>query len=821
MEFVVVTFQGKRTVNVDGTVQGDTGEMLRLPAGTHIFDLGTPDDYVPAQQTLGVSGTSHANPLVVVFSPATSFAALGATNGALHTRRVKRGGKPPRKPRAGRIPISERVFDARPDRVDFRDLPYNPPLRSLPPRYPTDDLLADLLPSYLANGLILDQGTEGACTGFGLACVVNYLLWTRHVATGSTGAFGSVSPRMLYELAKRYDEWPGERYDGSSCRGALKGWHKHGVCSAALWPYELNGTGHAPFVPPKDGWDADALSRTVGVYYRVARESVVDIQAALVNIGAVYVSARVHSGWDDLQWARAKPAPRAHQQVPDIPLPKRPGKLSGHAFALVGYDERGFIVQNSWGKHWGAGGFGRLLYSDWAAHGTDAWACALGVPAEPTADRTLSVRWRKPAGRSVVQLERVGRATRNPANDPWPVDHEFTYRPYEPLSTADAYACSLVTGNDGELSVRDMTIGGADAAEDYARATVLERPRAWFAKQKGRTVRLAIYAHGGLNSEDPSIARVRVLAPYFFANDIYPIFLVWRTGPVETLQSMLADWVSKIPGIGQDTATGGLEWFSDQKDRALEAIARPFGRGVWSEMRENAMRGMRMGNGLELLVRNLAHLGNVLTAQERKLEVHLVGHSAGAILLGHCLEAMITSASQWPYRIGSCSLFAAACSVLFANQRYSVEGENLLPLERLWLYCLSDENEKCDALPTPKAPIYGKSLLYLVSRACDADRKEPLLGMERAHLPRYASDEDQWAEEQLIEVRKWQQRWRATVGHDARLRIVKERSVRTTRDGMQVQSTHGSFDNNIEVLTETIQRIRGQKIVSPMEWLDY
>ena len=28
---------------------------------------------------------------------------------------------------------------------------------------------------------ILDQGTEGACTGFGLATVVHYLLRTRHV----------------------------------------------------------------------------------------------------------------------------------------------------------------------------------------------------------------------------------------------------------------------------------------------------------------------------------------------------------------------------------------------------------------------------------------------------------------------------------------------------------------------------------------------------------------------------------------------------------------------------------------------------------------
>ena len=38
--------------------------------------------------------------------------------------------------------FSQRTFDARPDRLDLRDLPYRPPLRSLPPRYPGDAALA-------------------------------------------------------------------------------------------------------------------------------------------------------------------------------------------------------------------------------------------------------------------------------------------------------------------------------------------------------------------------------------------------------------------------------------------------------------------------------------------------------------------------------------------------------------------------------------------------------------------------------------------------------------------------------------------------------
>lgn len=52
-----------------------------------------------------------------------------------------------------------------------------------------------------------------------------------------------VSPRMFYEMARRYDEWPGENYSGSSARGAMKGWHKHGVCEEKLWPYDSNQPG--------------------------------------------------------------------------------------------------------------------------------------------------------------------------------------------------------------------------------------------------------------------------------------------------------------------------------------------------------------------------------------------------------------------------------------------------------------------------------------------------------------------------------------------------------------------------------------------------
>ena len=99
--------------------------------------------------------------------------------------------------------VTARKLDAMPDRIDVRDWPYAPTLHPLPPE----------LISVGDVPTILDQGEEGACTGFALAAVINYQLAKRSIER-------SVSPRMLYEMARKYDEWPGERYEGSSARGA-------------------------------------------------------------------------------------------------------------------------------------------------------------------------------------------------------------------------------------------------------------------------------------------------------------------------------------------------------------------------------------------------------------------------------------------------------------------------------------------------------------------------------------------------------------------------------------------------------------------------
>ena len=54
--------------------------------------------------------------------------------------------------------------------------------------------------------------------------------------------------------------------------------------------------------------------------------------------------------------------------------------IGGHAFLIAGYNEDGFLVQNSWGTGWGHKGYATLRYEDWLANAYDAWVARPGVP---------------------------------------------------------------------------------------------------------------------------------------------------------------------------------------------------------------------------------------------------------------------------------------------------------------------------------------------------------------------------------------------------------------------------------------------------------
>ncbi len=710
-------------------------------------------------------------------------------------------------------------LDTRPDRIDLRDRQYRPPLKALEPVYPLPEILGQAVTRYLGHGMVLNQGKEGACTGFGLGSVINSLLWRRAVLTRDGGSGVSideeakppnkVSTRMLYHLARFYDEWPGEDYEGSSCRGALKAWFKHGVCQEGLWPYINPINNRAEFVAPSKGWEEDAASRPLGIYYRIEKGSIRDMQAAIQEVGAIYCSAKVHDGWTIPQ----RPGKKSlqHADLPVIGWDLRKKNIGGHAFALVGYSALGFVLQNSWGPEWGESGFAILSYDDWLVNGTDAWVAVMGAPIMRSVPRNF-VRGELS---EIVFDQGMGRTAlvqRHRAPD---VDDKARW------TQEDAYLQTVVMANDGKVVNRLVAQADGQAA---IRHVVIERAREFFAKHGGAP-KIAIYAHGGLNNEDDSLERIRKLGPYFQNNAIYPVFFTWKTGLLESLYGILQDSATRLFPQSEgfkDILNSANEYFDDALDRTIEVAAENLGiKAIWSQMKQNAAAASMRENldrGVFLTTLALAELKQALP----NLEIHLIGHSAGSILLGHMMDDFPRNQLQ----VKTCSLYAPACSIDFAVRHYqkAVDRKVIPSVANIHIDLLDDQRERDDTVGP-----YRKSLLYLVSRALESSHKTPLLGLEsafEADKTLRGKNYDHWHPSTLSNLKKWQKFWGAHPIHQVQTDQVPTRAVwqqgKITTVEKQIDAAHGAFDNDVQVVTETIKRITGQQqLKEPVTDLEY
>ncbi|MBM3345680.1 MAG: C1 family peptidase [Betaproteobacteria bacterium] len=634
-------------------------------------------------------------------------------------------------PEATARKLDDRKLDAFPDRIDLRDWAYQPTLAPLTAQ----------LVNCAHVPKILNQGSEGACTGFALAAVINFLLHWR-------GIDRRVSPRMLYELARRYDEWPGEAFEGSSARGGMKAWARHGVCTRARWPDDRHGPGHF-------GQDAVDEARLTpgGDYYRVDYRQVRDVHAALCETGIVYATLMVHEGWDAPGPTTVDvidpDAPNRAGQV-TLPVIQRKGRAaSGHAVALVGYTAQGFIVQNSWGEGWGAGGFALLPYEDFMLHATDLWVAQLGVPV--TADL-----WAGGAADTTSGAFRAGDAV--------------------PL--ADIRPFVIDVGNNGLLSDRGNYWTTEADLERLFLETIPARTAGW---QKRRVM---LYLHGGLNSERDVAKRIVAFRDVCLANEIYPLHVMWETDWFASARHVLEDQFTEA----DERAGGGfLEHLREARDRVLELTLAAPGGALWREMKENAELASIGPQGAMNLVVKYAKQAKAALMKEAKAEgsgpweLHVVAHSAGAILADHAIPQLASLGLAWK----TLQFMAPAMRMdLFKDVVMPEIAARRCP--RPSLYILDDEAERGDDVGP-----YGKSLLYLVSNAFEAEPGVPLLGMQiflaaDAKVSRLLTED--------LDARKG-----VVVAGEAGEMGAVSRS-----------ETHGGFDNDVATMNSVLTRILGE-----------
>lgn len=595
----------------------------------------------------------------------------------------------------GVVELKEAVFQANvmPDVFDARDLEYRPRLQPL----------AAVLDRRPGEAHVYTQ--EGnSCTGHAVATMINTVL-----ATGGDPV--KVSPYMLYRMARRYDEFGGDEDEGSSLRGALKGWFYHGVLPAEDWP-TLGGD------PDLDGDPAlseKALLRPLGAFYRVNAYRLDDMQSAVSELNGIVASALVHTGW-------VEPTRMVGQDGSTMHVIERSpgaGQLGGHAFAIVGYNNVGFLIQNSWGKDWGSGGFATLPYDDWLASAYDAWVARPGVPS--------ILRTRE---RSQVVNTTSGMLAAGPGPD---------------LLRLSRHVVNL--GNEGRLSTTGR-FTSSPAQLERILGRMKEYHRFWQEHATGEPtdhpLRVVVYAHGGLVNERSGLATAEAQLNWWLNNGIYPVSFAWQSGPVETLVNHLADMVhGKLPfgGLGFDLV--------EQADRFVEKFARSNLRWLWAEMKENAkaaseplpetVRWPQDGTtgddlstlpGASLFARCLGRYAAQL--QGAGLEVHLVGHSAGSVFTAHLLSRLQAEGIE----VASLCWLAPAIRV-DEFERLVLPHMKSGQVKQFASFGLNDPQELNDVVGTGQLSIYQKSLLYLVSRALEHGTTEhpgaevALMGMER------------------------------------------------------------------------------------------
>jgi hypothetical protein len=175
-------------------------------------------------------------------------------------------------------------------------------------------------------GPVIDQGSEGACVGFG---------WTAEVLAKPTPVdltrVKKNVPRdptrfalASYERAKELDEWDGVNYEGTSVLAGAKAMKDFGLLKEYRWAFGIN-----------------------------------DVVDAVLAKGPVVLGLY---WYDDMYEAPGGVL------TPGGPI------VGGHCITAIGYSYKserlngddGVILQNSWGPGWGINGLAEIRVSDLA-----------------------------------------------------------------------------------------------------------------------------------------------------------------------------------------------------------------------------------------------------------------------------------------------------------------------------------------------------------------------------------------------------------------------------------------------------------------------
>lgn len=292
--------------------------------------------------------------------------------------------------------------------------------------------------------------------------------------------------------------------------------------------------------------------------------------------------------------------------------------------------------------------------------------------------------------------------------------------------------------------------------------------------------RVMLHAHGGLVSERSALAYARDAHQWWTRQGVYPIYFVWETHLWELLKQRLG------------LARGPL---GEVRDSLFERTARRAGGDdIWTAMKESARlassvdAGDGEAGGARIFAEAFAQLV-VSKPARRDIAMHLVGHSAGAIFQAHFASLMLGHGLD----LDSLAFLAPAI-------RTDIFKDHLLQpidtgrVKQFTMYTMEEEAERADDLvELLGVTVYGKSLLYLVSRAFESKRKTAILGLE-----------------EMLDADAAVQRLLSAPG---RLELSRARGNEPNPATRALR--HGCFDNDAATLASVFEQITGSEPIAP------
>lgn len=323
-----------------------------------------------------------------------------------------------------------------------------------------------------------------------------------------------------------------------------------------------------------------------------------------------------------------------------------------------------------------------------------------------------------------------------------------------PSSWGDITNFVVDMGKRGQLQVDGWFKSSPQQLENLFAAMSTQHNQ-WNSADGTQIKHIVICAHGGLVQEYNGLRSAARHRGWWLKNHIYPISLVWRSGFDESTESRWGFSMHIDSGTGQGkpilSDVDSVTLNTDAPSDVWEWVGRRAEfRNIWNEMKTNAEAvsspltapwesinwsqpqtiDTNITGGTLLISRLKKYIAD---NPQSSVEIHLIGHSAGAILL----NKFVARAKEASVPIKSVILLAPAIRVDKFEQEMLPNFDANGP--KLYIFSLNDARETRDSC-TAHVPVignvgYNRSLLYWVSKSFEHPggnvSETPILGMEK------------------------------------------------------------------------------------------